>query len=274
MFAQRGQTDFFFRKGSKELHQRGHLDFRGNSIESKDSTVVGDSTEDDRSSLSGKSSDGWLAEDARSPSKETFEPRMPPPPQYYTKVVETKVSANRPADFASAWNAAANVSGWKREEPNIRTKAWKAAAKKSNKKTTTPKATSTDAPLICKATPEAQDDCIQNIPLPKWLSASTPTGPAPHATASLQEPMQMPVPPEGPMAALAYPIIETLVDGSFTFAMGHVKPAQQSRNQVDLPLPGFCQQPLKIFVPCELSDSASMLNMAIPCKKHVPDWGF
>jgi len=269
MFALRGQT-YLFRKGSKELH----LNFMGNFIESQDSTVVGDSTEDDRDSLSGKSSDGWLADEARSPPKETFQPQMPPPPQYYKKVVETSVLANLPADFATAWNGAANVSGWKREEPNIRKKPWKAAAKNSNKKTTTPKAPSADTPPTCKATPEAQDDCIEDIPLPRWFSAGTPSGPAPHATASLHEPMQVPVPPGGPMAALASPVIEMLGDGSFTFAMGHVKQARQSRNLVDSPLPGLCQQPLKISVPCELSASVSMLNMAIPCKKRVPEWGF
>jgi hypothetical protein len=43
--------------------------------------------------------------------------QMPPPPQNFKKIVDTAVTANRPTDFASAWNAAANVSGWKREEP-------------------------------------------------------------------------------------------------------------------------------------------------------------
>jgi len=265
MFAQRGQTNVSFRKGSNELYQReGHLDFMGKFIESKDSTTAGDSTEDDRDSLSGKSSDGF---------QETFQQQMPPPPQNYKKVIETAVSANLPCDFASAWSAAANVSGWKREEPNMRAKPGKAATKKSNKKTTTPKATPADAPIISKAKPEVQDDCIQDMPLPRWCSVGTLTGPAPRATASLHEPVQTPKAPEGPMAALAYPIIETLADGSFSFAMGHVEAAQQSRNQVDLPLPGLCQQPLKITVPCE-DASASMLNMAIPCKKRVPDWGF
>jgi len=267
MFAQRGQTDLPFRK-------QGHPDFMVSKANftresSKEvSTAAGDSTEDDRDSLSGQSSDVWLQED-------TFQPRMPPPPQYYKKVIETPVSANLPADFATAWNAAANVSGWKREEPNLRPKPWKAAAKKPSKKTATKKATSGEPALICKVKAVDQDDRIQDMPLPKWFVSDTPTGPATRATACPHAPMQMPIPTEGPLAAMAYPIIETLGDGSFAFAMRHVKPLQKTNGgMVDLPLPGLCQQPLKISIPCDFSPTSPMLNMAIPCKKRVPDWGF
>mmetsp|Transcript_159025 Transcript_159025/g.281900 ORF Transcript_159025/g.281900 Transcript_159025/m.281900 type:complete len:384 (+) Transcript_159025:138-1289(+) len=40
-----------------------------------------------------------------------------------------------------------------------------------------------------------------------------------------------------------------------------------------LPIPGLCDKPLKIFMP-ELDCERTSLDPALPCKKRVPDWGF
>jgi len=93
----------------------------------------------DQSSLNDWSSDAWMSM--------ALAQKMPPPPQHFKKVIETAVTANRPTDFASAWNAAANVSGWKREEPSPhanKMRPRKGAAKKAgDRKTAAPKMTAT-----------------------------------------------------------------------------------------------------------------------------------
>jgi hypothetical protein len=93
----------------------------------------------DQSSLSDWSSDAWMSM--------ALAQKMPPPPQHFKKVIETAVTANRPTDFASAWNAAANVSGWKRKEPSPhanKMRPRKGAAKKAgDRMTAAPKMTAT-----------------------------------------------------------------------------------------------------------------------------------
>jgi len=248
------------------------------SEQSTRSTLAGDSS-DERDSLSGNSSgDPWEH------AQETFSPKMPPPPQYYQKLIDTAVSANLPCDFASAWNAAANVSGWKREEPDLHPKARKwLTNKKVNKKTSTPKVITQDAPVSCNFQPHSkavehheskaqdQDDRVEDMPLPKFLVAATMTGPAARATTSPcpHTPMQIPMKAAGKLPE------DQALYSNFVFAKGYVKPGKQMRDeQVQLPLPGLCQEYLKIDLPSARDFTSSSLNLSIPCKKRVPDWGF
>lgn len=43
--------------------------------------------------------------------------------------------------------------------------------------------------------------------------------------------------------------------------------------QEQMPIPGMCDKPLKIYVP-DLDHEQTSLHPAFPCKKRVPDWGF
>jgi hypothetical protein len=253
--AKRGPSDIIFMKG------------QGSRKDSKDvwSNASTSTAADDDSD---RSSDAWVQQDR-------FMQVMPPPGlQSYT----TPVEANRPSDFAMAWNAAANVGGWKREEPELRSKQQqKRTTKKreqTQKKTVAPKVTAApkegrDSPPICAA------EQLFDIPLPKWCAAEKLTGPVARTTASPHStPTMSPAIIKGSVVESTQEALDA--DCAFAFASGHVEQPQTScAEQLELPVPGFCKKPLKVFLPQDsYTTSKPSLNKSIPCKKRVPDWGF
>merc|ERR1719379_2601073 len=176
---------------------------------------------------------------------------------FQQKIINTSVSTNLPSDFAMAWSAAANVSGWKREEPDMQRPKGKKGAKKGKKGASAaqPQAvksqgkTATAAPAMpytmWPEAPEPLDECpAANIPLPKWC---TPPGLAmPPAEAAVGTPMAIPV---GPVLSSMF---------------------RASQDSEELQFPDCDAAPIKV----PAARHPYLVNASVPCKKRVPDWSF
>jgi hypothetical protein len=138
-----------------------------------------------------------------------------------------------PEDFAAAWTHAASTGAWKREEKNHHGQGKNQASRQRQRAR---KAVAQAKEERCF--PIFGDGDTQDMPLPKWFSA--PTG------------------------ALKFPAQDT--------SLITTKGATLAEDL--MPLPARCDRldmPLKIFLPGYDTDR-SHLNLAMPCKKRVPDW--
>lgn len=220
------------------------------------STHASDSASD-REIVESDTSDTWN-DSLRQLSGSQETPYVIPPAgnMFQQKIVNTSVSANLPSDFAMAWSAAANVSGWKREEPDMQRPKGKKPAKKGNKSANTAqpqaaknqgKSAKTGPSMPYAVVPDAfepLDDCaVRDIPLPKWC---TPPGlampPADHAAGALE------AVPVGPVL------------GSMTLSA--------SQDPAKLYFPGCDVAPVKVPAHCH----PYLVNSSLPCKKRVPSW--
>jgi len=226
---------------------------------------------------SDRSSDAWVQQDR-------FIQVIPPPGlQSPITIIDTPVEASLPSDFATAWNAAANASGWKREEPALRSIQEKKPSKKREQKQREQPQKKTAAPTVTAAPPttgciSAPSDTAEprfDIPLPKWCAAEKLTGPvAPTTTLPNSTKTMSPATIKGSVAESAQQSLEA--DCAFAFAFGYVEqPQKPCAELLELPVPGLCKKPLKVCLPQEsFTTSKPSLHKSMPCKKRVPDWGF
>jgi hypothetical protein len=201
----------------------------------------------------------------------------------------SSLAASMPDDFASAWEVAAKVGCWKRQEP-------KPARDFKKKK----KQVSCSAPVAANV--NKQENIVQSleeqilakpsqglsqvahqdapemdeIPLPKWCEAPASKAVVPpfsHAHHNGSIPSFVRAPPGLPRPS---PDVcqrgSYLKDSDFVAALGEGHFGQTMLRE-ELPRPGCFENPLKVLS-SSLDVPEYSLRRAMPCKKRVPDWSF
>jgi hypothetical protein len=193
-------------------------------------------------------------------------------------MADTVPANSSPEAFAEAWKVAACG---KRDQQQLRGKV---EQERQNSHTSQQNATRIN---VCEAIfgesfcgshdVESLAPCkdVEDIPLPKWFTpasaneptvAALPPGLVVHKTHVESVPHAATALPPG---LVQHSAVDTYMQG-LVIAAGHRAAEMNMENRK--PIPGQCDNPLKVYVPNSMN--CRMMNMRMPCKKRVPDWGF